>query len=382
MLHNAVHGKCFGFETEAISWEEPHQTLTSNDDARPGYSSMNRSEFQDDPEVLRSKVAQLARLIRRSKKTVYYCGAGLSTSSGIPDYPSLGHRVLAALAREGYCHRIIQQNHDGLPQKAGVPQELMNEIHGSLHSPDNPVVPMSGELRSDLFTDLLECEAKADLAVAIGTSLCGMNADRIVTSTAEKSPEKSLGSVIIGLQKTVLDDIATLRIYGHIDNVFDLLAKDLGLSVLPQRPPKVFFRPPVLKDGAEGHYFLKNIAFNEAGQKITTGQEGTNLDLRDECRVVVPSGPFAGAQGKVDGYDREGNPRLILRIALLKSNSTNDNTTKKKTLIPVPRLLGTWWLQAIRDSTLSKAVVLNRYILATISERVLGCPLALLTLVL
>ena len=28
-------------------------------------------------------------------------------------------------------HRLVQQNHDGLPQKAGVQQELMNEIHGS-----------------------------------------------------------------------------------------------------------------------------------------------------------------------------------------------------------------------------------------------------------
>ena len=123
--------------------------------------------------------------------------------------PTLSHRVLVGLHRAGLLHRIIQQNHDGLPQKAGMPQHVVNEIHGALHSPDNPVVPMSGELRSDLFADLLECERQADLLIAVGTSLCGMNADRVVTTAAAKAPKHALGSVIIGLQ------VCSLRLYPH-----------------------------------------------------------------------------------------------------------------------------------------------------------------------
>jgi hypothetical protein len=38
---------------------------------------------------------------------------------------------------------------------------------------------MSGELRGDLFADLLREEARADLCLALGTSLAGMNADRL-----------------------------------------------------------------------------------------------------------------------------------------------------------------------------------------------------------
>ena len=103
--------------------------------------------------------------------------------------PALAHRVLVALWRAGAVHRVVQQNHDGqfraagpqnlpspllhhgtrqrahhslipfppiagLPQKAGMPQHVMNEIHGACHSPDNPVVPMSGSLRTDLFDDV------------------------------------------------------------------------------------------------------------------------------------------------------------------------------------------------------------------------------------
>ena len=93
--------------------------------------------------------------------------------------PTLGHRVLAALGNAGHIHRVVQQNHDGLPQKAGMPQQLVNEIHGAIHDPSNPVVPMSGNLRSDLFADLLDCEARADLTIAVGTSLCGMNSERV-----------------------------------------------------------------------------------------------------------------------------------------------------------------------------------------------------------
>ena len=43
--------------------------------------------------------------------------------------PTFTHKALALLVQEGLIHSWIQQNHDGLPQKAGVPQEKINEIH-------------------------------------------------------------------------------------------------------------------------------------------------------------------------------------------------------------------------------------------------------------
>jgi len=113
---------------------------------------MNASEYQDDPDVLREKIACLAKMVLSSKQMTAYTGAGISTSSGIGDYatkgkekskkkkagsmllarPTLAHRTLTALHEAGYLKHWIQQNHDGLPQKAGFPQEHMNEIHGKL----------------------------------------------------------------------------------------------------------------------------------------------------------------------------------------------------------------------------------------------------------
>merc|ERR1719401_1622553 len=275
----AYHGRCFGFETERDScWEAPRLVTSCSAEARPGYNSLTASEYLDEPPTLQAKVRAAARLIRKSRHCVVFSGAGLSTGAGIGDYashaagsissgtgsashgpcagdgaaavaaqgqsqqllsplcaqPTLAHRVLVAMQRAGYLKRWINQNHDGLPQKAGLPQECINEIHGSWHAPDNPVIPMSGSLRDDLYEDLLECERSADLVIAVGTSLCGMNADRVVTSPAERAArgdEGSLGALIIGLQRTVYDAGATLRVFARCDEAFALLAKELCLDV-------------------------------------------------------------------------------------------------------------------------------------------------------
>lgn len=60
------------------------------------------------------------------------------------------HYALCALDSAGLLHSWVQQNHDGLPQKAGFPQEKINEVHGAWFDPSNPVVFMDGTLRGDL----------------------------------------------------------------------------------------------------------------------------------------------------------------------------------------------------------------------------------------
>ena len=47
-----------------------------------------KKEYFDSPEVLDEKVTQLAEMILTSEHFVAFTGAGISTSSGIPDYRS------------------------------------------------------------------------------------------------------------------------------------------------------------------------------------------------------------------------------------------------------------------------------------------------------
>ena len=47
----------------------------------------------------------------------------------------------------GYVHSWIQLTSDGLAQKAGCPQALVNDIHGSWFDPSNPVIVKNGCIR-------------------------------------------------------------------------------------------------------------------------------------------------------------------------------------------------------------------------------------------
>jgi NAD-dependent SIR2 family protein deacetylase len=217
---------------------------------------LTASEFQDDEAVALHKVRQLAALMRISKKTVLYTGAGISASvigqaarSGQNKQgwksdtraakPTPTHCALGLLGQQGLIHGWVQQNHDGLPQKAGFPQENINEIHGSWYDPSNPVVKYSGSLHDRAFPWMEEDAETADLVIVLGTSLGGLNADQVATNAAERSVVSragALGTVCINLQQTEQDGIMTLRLFGKSDHLTGLLLRELGFSSARQRP--------------------------------------------------------------------------------------------------------------------------------------------------
>ncbi|CAD7973383.1 unnamed protein product [Amoebophrya sp. A25] len=307
-----------------FDWSAPKRIFESSALARPGYDeTIAAHEYEDSDEVLRDKafllLGMLTHAATQGKNCVAYTGAGISTSAGVDDYasgegssaldtcpkqlqgwpsasqdvnkmksfylaqPTFCHEVLAACYRKGLLHYWVQQNHDGLPQKAGVPQCALNEIHGSWYDCSNPVVPMSGQLRSDLFRDFEECREKADIVLAFGTSLAGMNADSLCQATAlrciqqdadeiaqqagrpdsgetsaqredgdttEASKEALLdhrmrfgGLVICSLQKTSYDKLAALRIFAKLDRLGEMIVE--VESRLRTRKMASSFTPPV-----------------------------------------------------------------------------------------------------------------------------------------
>ena len=122
------------------------------------------------------EIEQLAQLILHSKKVVVFTGAGISTESGIPDFrspggiwsrydpedftiqkflsgpaarrtiwkmsveggllteaePNLAHHAIAELHQLGKLDCVITQNIDNLHQKAGVPGDMVFELHGNM----------------------------------------------------------------------------------------------------------------------------------------------------------------------------------------------------------------------------------------------------------
>eukprot|EP00413_Alexandrium_margalefii_P013522 CAMPEP_0204530302 /NCGR_PEP_ID=MMETSP0661-20131031/10546_1 /ASSEMBLY_ACC=CAM_ASM_000606 /TAXON_ID=109239 /ORGANISM="Alexandrium margalefi, Strain AMGDE01CS-322" /LENGTH=413 /DNA_ID=CAMNT_0051536387 /DNA_START=97 /DNA_END=1338 /DNA_ORIENTATION=- len=380
----ACHGRCFGFEAERAAWPAPRLVADSSFEARPGYESMGASEYEDTKEALRGKARAFARLLRSAGCRVVYSGAGLSTAAGIDDYatrseasvsggplgrgppptgpgsafrspfcaqPTLAHRALVAMHGAGLLQYWVNQNHDGLPQKAGLPQECINEIHGAWHAPDNPVVMMSGELRQDLLSELREAQDRADLVLAVGTSLCGMNADSLVQEPARRAArgeQGKLGSVIVGLQQTVYDGDATLRIFARCDDFFAVLAEELALAVPPALPDGSFYVPPALAGRGEDDLLFEGLRYDAAGRR--SGDESVALDLRDGAELVITGGDHTGAVGELDSRDREGNFRCRFRL--------KPKTGKLRA--PVAMLLGRWWVQAAVDATVPRLPVVNK----------------------
>ena len=129
-----------------------------------------------DERTLNHLAGRVADLIFRSKKILVFTGAGVSTESGIPDFRSPGgiwdrfdpddftyqkfissadarrkqwqllwkdrltetvqpnpaHHAIAELHRRGRLDCVITQNVDSLHQAAGVPDDKVFELHGSM----------------------------------------------------------------------------------------------------------------------------------------------------------------------------------------------------------------------------------------------------------
>jgi NAD-dependent deacetylase len=125
---------------------------------------------------LDARAAEAAGLILQSRRLVIFTGAGISTESGIPDFrgpgglwtrfdpddftidkflndagsrrkqwyifkenlmtgkavPNEAHYAIAELYRLGRLDCVITQNVDNLHQKAGVPDDMVYELHGNM----------------------------------------------------------------------------------------------------------------------------------------------------------------------------------------------------------------------------------------------------------
>jgi NAD-dependent SIR2 family protein deacetylase len=343
------------------NWIAPRVAAESSTACRADQNNaILANEYLDEPDVLREKMKVVADLIRKSKCCVAYTGAGLSKSSGIPDYatkannsvvgntpklvssldalPTYAHRVITAMEREGYVHHYVQQNHDGLPQKSGFPQHKMNEIHGAWYDPSNPVVQFSGSLRTDLFRWMMDIESKADLCLCLGTSLSGMNADRMAKTPAKKMlKNQALGTVIINLQKTPLDEMCAIRVWAKLDDAFKILTEELGISEQKIRdlPSNGYVLPVHYKDRFP-------VPYDANGKRSDTHTMILDLTQGAKVRIAVPGACNENVLGEVCGK-RNGDYSISLN--------------EKKGI--VRRLMGKWWVQEALAGTIPRLPIVN-----------------------
>ncbi|CAF4470457.1 unnamed protein product, partial [Rotaria sp. Silwood2] len=131
----------------------------------------NKKEYFDSTSDLNNKLDQLAQWIKESRHFIVFTGAGISTSTGIPDFrsgmdtvlqtgpgewelqdhkanrlksstviddmqkaiPSLAHMALVALQRQGILKCVVSQNFDGLHLRSGLNPMGLAELHGNMN---------------------------------------------------------------------------------------------------------------------------------------------------------------------------------------------------------------------------------------------------------
>ncbi|VAH41501.1 unnamed protein product [Triticum turgidum subsp. durum] len=220
-------------------------------------------------------IEELAVMVQKSKHLVVFTGAGISTSSGIPDFrgpkgvwtlqragkgvpdaslpfhraaPTLTHMALVELERAGLLKFVISQNVDSLHLRSGFPREKLAELHGNsfkeIALPESLLcmkVLCSQNKMLNSGKDALppeemnsaeeQCRA-ADLVLCLGTSLqitpaCNMPLLSI----------KNGGKVaIVNLQATPKDKKASLVIHGLVDKVSFPDRSDMKPVVLMEQP--------------------------------------------------------------------------------------------------------------------------------------------------
>ncbi|TPX32996.1 hypothetical protein SmJEL517_g03966 [Synchytrium microbalum] len=253
------------------------------------------TEFFDSDEELQVKIKEFATLLRKSTHTVFFTGAGISTSAGIPDFrgptgiwtlqakglptPSLDtmnnilptptHMAMVALQDRNMLKFVISQNVDGLHLRSGIKPHALAELHGNTnierclvcskhyyrpfrvrplgaadpsgrHLTGRKCEQCVGLLRDSIVhfgeglpdRDLeagFEHSRKCDLMVVLGSSLSVYPAAELPHRAAQAGAQ----FVIINLQRTPMDDLATLRIFAQVDRVMVAVMKELNMLVPP-----------------------------------------------------------------------------------------------------------------------------------------------------
>jgi NAD-dependent deacetylase len=240
-------------------------------------------------DVIEKQIETVASLISSAQKVLVFTGAGVSTESGIPDFrgadgiwskydpedftiqkflsdkrarkmqwqllssgdmsmtkaqPNLAHYAITELDKLGKLYGVVTQNVDGLHQKAGVPEEMVFQLHGDLSHAvclecrkrypmeeiagwlssgiDEPACKQcSGMLKPDavLFGEqlpvqtLMESERRSrtcDICIAMGSTLTVYPAALIPQYAAQSGAKL----IIINMGPTELDNMADIRIEG------------------------------------------------------------------------------------------------------------------------------------------------------------------------
>ena len=357
-------------------------------------------EKEDSKQEIADGVAVVMKLLREDAglQFVLHTGAGISTSAKIPDFrgangvwtkqrkglsvsmpkfentkPTKAHMACKALYDAKVLTKIVTQNVDGLHQRAGVPEDAIAELHGSVYKErcsncervyardfdvtstkpshgknrhrtgrmcevdkcdgylKDTIVQFGESLDEETLEKAREWSREAKMSVVVGSSLRVPPA-----STLPRMAKKHC--VVVNLQWTSQDAKATLKLHAKADDILVKMCKHLGLKI-PEYDPltesvgrKVKERGEIFAcEVKETDWNEKGMAMRDIDEKLKEATTGMDSGVgKTNARIL-----FGEADGgkKLSKTAREALIRDEKRLKEEregKVNATKITTRKRK----------------------------------------------------
>ena len=366
-------------------------------------------EKEDSKQENADGVAVVMKLLREDAglQFVLHTGAGISTSAKIPDFrgangvwtkqrkgesvsmpkfentkPTKAHMACKALYDAKVLTKIVTQNVDGLHQRAGVPEDAIAELHGSVYKErcssceriytrdfdvtstkpshgknrhrtgrmcevdkcdgylKDTIVQFGESLDEETLEKAREWSREAKMSVVVGSSLRVPPA-----STLPRMAKKHC--VVVNLQWTSQDAKATLKLHAKADDILVKMCKHLGLKI-PEYDPltesvgrKVKERGEIFAcEVKETDWNEKGMAMRDIDEKLKEATTGMDSGVgKTNARIL-----FGEADGgkKLSKTAREALIRDEMRLKEEREGKVNATKTttrkrKSKTLTMKPR---------------------------------------------
>lgn len=356
-------------------------------------------EKEDSRQEIDDAVAVVMKLLREDAglQFVLHTGAGISTSAKIPDFrgkngvwtkqrkgesvsmpkfentkPTKAHMACKALYDAKVLTKIVTQNVDGLHQRAGIPEDAIAELHGSVYKErcssceriymrdfdvtstkpshgknrhrtgrtcevngcdgylKDTIVQFGESLDEETLEKAREWSQEAKMSVVVGSSLRVPPA-----STLPRMAKKHC--VVVNLQWTSQDAKATLKLHAKADDILVKMCKHLGLKIPEYDPSTESVGRKVKERGEifacevkENDWNEKGMAMRDIDEKLKEATTGMDAIGKTNARIL-----FGEADGgkKLSKTAREALIRDEKRLKEEregKVNATKTTTRKRK----------------------------------------------------
>ena len=364
-------------------------------------------EKEDSRQEIDDGVAVVMRLLREDANCAFvlHTGAGISTSAKIPDFrgkngvwtkqrkgevvhmpkfentkPTRAHMACKAMFDAKVLSKIVTQNVDGLHQRAGVPDEAVAELHGSVYKErcsscervycrdfdvtstkpshgknrhrtgrtcevegcdgylKDTIVQFGESLDDETLEKAREWSKEANMSVVVGSSLRVPPA-----STLPRMAKKHC--VVVNLQWTSQDAKATMKLHAKADDVLVRMCKHLGLEIPEYDPMTESVGRKVKERGEIFACEVEESDWNENGMEMRDIDEKLKEATTAMTETTTPAtaGGTSGVGktsarilfGEADGgkkLSKTAREALIREERRLKEEreGVQDNRTKKK----------------------------------------------------